>query len=219
MKKYVPVAVYDNPDDIIQLFPNEDKNRPEFARYAIDVYRKGLGSYRELSGYDEEGIWTEKDIADDAENFFLVGDEYGVRFTKGVYHGVTPYGFYIDIYKALPTKDDYTDEELKLISWKRSEEDSSIKQVIIKELKEAFTEPGTGVDLQYGDDLTVGYGVESGPILKLGLDEKGRITAVLLQDYEDSYENFEDKYFACDDWPKLLLTVRQAIRKGWNIEE
>lgn len=224
MKKYAPIAVYDNETDIKNLFPGDFTKRQLFADHIIHEYLAGKGNPRELPGYDEESVWDEKEIADDNANFYRVGDEYGVRFTQGVINKKGKYiGFFIDIYKVIDEGDaepEFTDERLKLIARNRRDENSKIKQVIIREFKERFTKPGTGLDFyQYCPDDVTGYGESIGTIGRMILGQDGEVYVYLIQEYEDDEEHFEDEFFGCDDWPQLLLNLRRGIQDGWEIEE
>ena len=54
----------------------------------------------------------------------------------------------------------------------------------------------------------------TGCIGKMYLNADGEIQVSLVQEYEDLEEDFESRYFACDDWPLLLMSVREGIEKG-----
>ena len=114
----------------------------------------------------------------------------------------------------------YTNEDLRAMSENRHKENHEIKDIIIKEFKARFTKPGEGLDLyQYASNMVQGMLEETGSIGQLILRENGTIGAVLIQEYEDSVEDFEDQYFECDDWPFLLMNVREGIEDEWFVDE
>ena len=224
MRHYRPIATYSTAEDISNLFPGERHMRQDRAYQIINMYLHGYGEPHIISDVDDEAIWDEKEIADDNANFFLTDDKrYGVRYTQGVMQGGLPYGYYIDIYEVIDEDADepeFTNEQLKLITRKRRQEDEDIKRVIVREFKAHFTEPETGIDFYTNcPDDVVGYGEDAGTISKLVLGDNGCIYAWLIQEYEDSYEEFEDRYFGCDDWPQLLINLRRGIEDGWEIED
>ena len=114
----------------------------------------------------------------------------------------------------------YTNEALKKMSERRNKENLDIKCAIKDEFKARFTEPGEGLDFYSNADQYV-YGMldATGCIGKMYLNADGEIQVSLVQEYEDLEEDFESRYFACDDWPLLLMSVRKGIEKGWLIEE
>ena len=224
MRKYKPIATYYMADDIISLFPNSTLKGDE-ASIIYDQFKEGFGEPHIISEPDEESIWTEDEVAEDIANgnFVLTGDKtHGVRFTRGVLNKGVSIGYYIDIYELMGDEDEptITDEQLKVLSRQRREMDSKIKLQIIKEFKEHFTEPGQGLDFfQYCGECVYGMLDESGDIGRMLLDDEGNIKVELGGEYEDPVEEFESRYFACDDWPQLLLNVRRGIKDGWTIEE
>ena len=219
---YRPIATYDREEDIIAIFPC-DKPKPDMGDIIYGKFQEGYGEPREIMSLDEpESWWDEEDVASD-ENFILTADKkHGVRFTRGeMIHG-TPYGYYIDIYEQFnPEDEDYQvfdDEDLKRIARERLEQNARIKKAIVREFKAAFNQPGQGIDFcEYSPETVFGALDETGDIGKLILREDGTIAAVLIQEYDDPVENFEDKYFHCGDWPKLLLLFREGIRDEWFI--
>jgi len=223
MKQYRPIAVYHTAEDIISLFPS-DRPKQDMGDIVFNHFKEGYGEPREISDPDEEAYWDEKEIMEDNANFILTGDKkHGVRFTRGAMVNGVPMGYYIDIYELVEDDEaepEFTEAQLKLISRQRREIDSKIKQVIIKEFKEHFTEPGQGLDFfQYCPDSVYGMLDECGDIGRMLLDDEGNIKVELGGEYEDPVEEFESRYFACDDWPQLLINVRRGIREGWTIEE
>ena len=224
MRHYRPIATYSTMEDITNLFPESLFKRQEQTEQIVNAYLMGYGEPHIIPGTDEESIWDEKEIADDNANFCLLPDKrYGVRYTQGVMQDGLPYGYFIDIYEVIDEPEaetEFTEAQLKLIARKRRQEDEDIKRAIVREFKEHFTEPETGIDFYTNcPDDVVGYGEDAGTISKLVLGEDGCIYAWLIQEYEDSCEEFEDRYFGCDDWPQLLLNLRRGIRDGWEIEE
>ena len=224
MRKYKPIASYIMADDIISLFPNSTLKGDE-ASIIYGKFKEGFGEPHIISEPDEESIWTEDEVAEDIANgnFVLTTDKkHGVRFTRGAMVKGVPMGFYIDIYELVGEEDDLviSDEQLKVLSRERKEIDSKIKLQIIKEFKQHFTEPGQGLDFfQYAPNTVYGMLDETGEIGRMLLDDEGNIKVELGGEYEDPVEEFESRYFACDDWPQLLLNVRNGIKNGWTIEE
>jgi hypothetical protein len=223
MKQYKPIATYSLVEDIISLFPS-DRPKPDMGDIIYNQFKEGYGEPRLFDEPDPEAIWDEKEIMDDNANFILTKDrKHGVRFTRGTMYMGVPYGYYIDIYELIDedtTEPEFTEAQLKLISRERRAIDSKIKQVIIKEFKEHFTEPGQGLDFfQYCPDSVYGMLDECGDIGRMLLDDEGNIKVELGGEYEDPVEEFESRYFACDDWPQLLINVRRGIKDGWTIEE
>ena len=221
MKQYRPIATYSLAEDIISLFPS-DRPKPDTGDIIYNHFKEGYGEPKLFDEPDPEAIWDEKEIMEDNANFILTGDKkHGVRFTRGTMVKGVPMGYYIDIYELVDeVEPEFTEAQLKLISRERRTIDSKIKQVIIKEFKEHFTEPGQGLDFfQYCPDSVYGMLDECGDIGRMLLDDNGNIRVELGGEYEDPVEEFESRYFACDDWPQLLLNVRRGIKDGWTIEE
>ena len=223
MKQYRPIATYSTAQDIIDLFP-ADAIKPDMADIVYNYFKSGQGNPHYFIDDDEESYFDENDIAEDKGNFFLTEDKaHGVRFTRGAMMSGVPTGYFIDIYELVPEYEDepaLTDEELKVLSRERREMDFKIKSQIIKEFKARFTEPGEGLDFfQFCGEVVYGMLDEPGDIGKMFLNDEGRIQVELGQEYEDPVEDFESRYFACDDWPQLLLNVRRGIREDWTIEE
>ena len=113
-----------------------------------------------------------------------------------------------------------TNEYLKKLSAERVELDQQIKQTIKDEFKARFKKVGEGLDL-YSHASTYVYGMldATGCIGQMFLNGDGEIQVLLVQEYEDLQEEFESRYFACDDWPMLLLLVREGIEKNWLIDD
>ena len=222
MKQYRPIATYSTAQDIVDLFP-ADRPKPDMGDIIYNYFKSGEGSPILIKDDDKEAYWDEKDIMEDNANFILTTDKrHGVRFTRGAMFSGVPMGYYIDIYELVEdeAEPEFTEAQLKLLSRERREMDSKIKQVIIKEFKEHFTEPGQGLDFfQYCSESVYGMLNETGDIGYMFLGEDGNIRVELGGAYENPMEEFESRYFACDDWPQLLLNVRRGIKDGWLIEE
>lgn len=222
MKQYKPIATYSTAEDITNLFPC-DAIKSDMADLVFKHYKEGHGNPHEYVEPDEESIWDENEVAEDS-NFLLTKDgKHGVRFTRGVMERGIPYGFFIDIYELIEDDEDeveLTNEELKLISRERRELDAKIKLQIIKEFKARFKERGEGLDFyQYCGEVVYGMLDETGEIGKMLLDENGNIVVELGQEWEDPVVEFESRYFACDDWPQLLINVRNGIKGEWLLDE
>lgn len=225
MRKYRPIATYDTAEDIVSLFPC-DAIKPDMADIIYNHYKEGFGEPREIdSRNDEESWWTEDEIREDEAKgffFFTKDGNHGVSFTRGFMASGVPMGYYIDIYEAFDDgqpEEGITDEELEAMSRRRKEEDSKVKSQIIKEFKAAFKNEGEGLDFyEYADNTIYGMLDTTGPIGKMVLGDVGRIYVSLIQEYEDSWECFEDDFFSVEDWPMFLLSVREGIKKGWTIE-
>ena len=221
MNQYRPFAVYHTAEDIMCLFPC-DRPKPDMGDIIYNKYKEGYGHPREFNCADEPEAWYDEDMVDNV-NFILTSDKkHGVRFTRGkMVHGV-PMGYYIDLYELIEEDEEpeFTEEQLKLISRERRELDSKIKQVIIKEFKEHFKNPGEGLDFfQYCPDCVYGMSDEVGEIGQMYLDDDLEIKVELDAEWDDPVEEFESRYFACDDWPQLLINVRRGIKDGWTIEQ
>lgn len=226
MRQYKPIATYSTAEDIKTLFPVDGV--PAMVADAENIYKKfneGFGNPHIIEGVDDEAIWDEKDIEEDNANFILTKDKkHGVRLTRGAYMtGGVPYGFFIDIYELIEEGDDepnFTDGELKVISRERRAVDEKIKQVIVREFKEAFTEDGEGLDFLSNCGNPVSGMLDAcGEIETMYLSD-GDIWVSLSQDGGfELDEELEDRFFGCDDWPQLLLNVRRGIKEGWTIDE
>ena len=223
MKKYKPIATYNAVEDIKELFPTNRFNRGKQAEQIVNAYLMGYGSPRVCSNTEDEAIWDERDIDNDNANFFLTPNkEYGVRYTQGKMEGGIQHGYYIDIYEVIKedeTEPEFTDEQLKKLSRERRAVDDKIKQVIIKEFKEHFTEQGQGLDFfQYCPDSVYGMYESCGEIGQMFLDENLNVKVELGSEYDEPIEDFESRYFVCEDWPQLLINVRRGIKEGWEID-
>ena len=100
MRQYRPIATYDSPEDIMNLFPC-DAPKPDMADNIYQQYKMGIGEPREIDEPDAEAYWEEDEVEAN-DDFLLTEDKkHGVRFTRGVMcHGL-PYGYYIDIYELV----------------------------------------------------------------------------------------------------------------------
>ena len=221
MKQYRPIATYITPQDIIDLFP-ADRPKPDMGDIIYDYFKSGKGSPIPVKDDDKETYWDEKEIMEDNANFILTADgRHGVRFTRGAMIKGIPMGFFIDIYELVEdeAEPEFTEAQLKLLSRERREMDSKIKQVIIKEFKDFFKKPGEGLDFfQHCPDCVYGMLDETGDIGRMLLDDEGDIKVELGGEYEDPVVEFESRYFACDDWPQLLINVRRGIKDKWFID-
>jgi len=113
MKKYTPIAIFHNTEDIKTLFP-AGKPEGKDADAVVGYLRDGKGAPKALSAddTDEEAVWNEDDVREDIANgnFALSSDgQYGVRFTRGAREllGHAPdncHGFFIDVYQAVTDK-------------------------------------------------------------------------------------------------------------------
>ena len=223
MNQYRPIAVYHTAEDIVGLFPC-DRPKPDMGDIIYNKYKEGYGEPREIDTRNEPEAWyNEKEIMEDNANFILTSDKkHGARFTRGAMVNGVPMGYYIDIYELVEDEEEpeFTEEQLKAISRERRAMDSKIKQVIIKEFKEHFKNPGEGLDFfQYCPDCVYGMLDECGDIGQMFLDDEGKIKVELGAEYENPVEEFENRYFACDDWPQLLINVRRGIKEDWTIEQ
>ena len=222
MNQYKPIATYHLADDIIALFPC-DRFKPDMGDIIYNRYKEGFGEPNPINEVDKSAWYDEQDIEEDNANFILTADKkHGVRFTRGSMERGVPIGFYIDIYELVEEGDDepeFTDAQLKLIARERRAVDDKIKQVIIKEFKEHFKNPGEGLNFnEFCPDCVYGMLDETGDIGEMYLNEDGKIMVSLTQEYEDAEEEFESRYFACDNWAQLLINVRRGIKDEWLIE-
>lgn len=141
------------------------------------------------------------------------------------------HGYAIKIYERVDDEEekvpeiDLSNERLAEMSKERREQDMAIKQEIIKEFKAHFKyEPDkeglTGLDFySYADNAIYGMLDNAGEIMQMYIGADDRVWVILTGDYEDVEEDFESRYFACEDWAQLLINVRKGIEKGWNIGE
>ena len=231
MKYYRPIASYDKAGDIKELFPFDITRKLEAATNVVNYYLNGHGQPHEIEGDDEEArIYpNEMDeyglvpVIGDYAVAFIIGDKEVLFGGKKETVGYENHGYFIDIYQLTDTEEDtdnFTDDELTLISKRREIENRAIKDCIVREFKARFTRPESGIDFYtYASVDVEGIGDSVGTIGKMTLNWDGKIEVSLIGEYEDDIEDFEDAFFNCDDWPQLLINVRQGIRYEWWDED
>jgi len=231
MHYYRPIASFTKAGDIKELFPFDITRKLEAATNVVNYYLNGHGQPHEIEGDDEEArvFPNEMDeyglvpVIGDYAVSFIPGDKEALFGGKKETVGYENHGYFIDIYQLTDTEDDtdnFTDDELTLISKRREIENRAIKDCIVREFKARFTRPESGIDFYtYASVDVEGMGDSVGTIGKMTLNWDGKIQVSLIGEYEDDIEDFEDAFFECDDWPQLLLNVRQGIRDEWWDEE
>lgn len=224
MNKYSYLGYYNDNADIKGIIQDKGWNDPNKVQSYLE---DGYGKFYSGSSDDEECM-TISDV--DNKTVFVTNDgKYIVKFSEGRYvaldeddHTSINASFFIDIWKAeeVDEESSFSDTALFRLSEKRSQENRRIKSVIKDEFKAVFKKTGEGLDL-YSNANTYVYGMldATGCIGKMFLNGDGKIQVLLVQEYDDLEEDFENRYFACDDWPMLLLLVRQGIREEWYIND
>ena len=225
MNKYKYIGYYNDNADIKDIIENKGWNNPdEVASYLEDGYGKFY--------HDDANDETHMCISDvnNKDIFVSSNNKYIIKFSEGHYvaldeddHYSVNAGFYIDIWEYEDEGDktlDLSTEALKNMSAKRHIEDRAIKCAIKDEFKARFKNPGEGLNFYENADMYA-YGMldATGEIGKMFLAGDGEIKVTIVQEYEDAVEDFESRYFACDDWPLLLMLVRKGIEEEWLIED
>ena len=224
--KYRYLGYYNDNADIKDIIDSIGWGKPNAT---ANYYAGGFGNFH-IS--DSEDVLNENDadgkrflLSDDKKYIMGFTDGKKLLLTKGMDKNeeeVLNAGYYIDIWVADEKLPVFTDEELEELTERRRKENKMIKDVIRDEFKSVFKKAGEGLDFsEYAPDCVVGSLDETGEILKMMLvedDGELLIKVELCQEYEDVWEDFESRYFGCDDWPQLLLNVREGIKGGWFIE-
>ena len=223
MTNYKYLGYYNDNADIKDIIEAMYWNNPDgIAKY----YERNLGNFHISDSMDDLGGIESVDN----KTVFISNDgKYIVSFSEGHYVALDEddttsinAGFFIDIWRKddEPESIDLSDEALKRMSDTRRQEDKAIKRAIIDEFKARFKNPGEGLDIYSNADTYV-YGMldSTGCIGQMYLRSDGKIVVTLVQEYEDDVVSFEHRFFACDDWPLLLMTVRAGLAKGWTLDD
>ena len=134
---YVPIGYYNDPEDIIDLYPGGPFKGDE-ADIIVNYMLNGLGNFHSVpeGPRDPESFLTPRDASEDTRVVFASNGQYIVSFCSGSYELLRKkndmHGFFIDIYR-LEDRPDF-DEYLREIEREYSEPD--IKAMTTKELQE-----------------------------------------------------------------------------------
>jgi len=104
MKAYAPIGYYNDPEDIIDLYPNSAFKGDEadiIVRYCLD----GYGAFHTVDHPDVDSFISPADASKSPDTVFTSNGEYIVVFSKGniqlLRQGNDMHGFFIDIYKLV----------------------------------------------------------------------------------------------------------------------
>ena len=115
MKMYVPIASYNDPEDILDLFPGKPYEGHE-GEAIIDHFLHGKGNYHFIRPFDPESFIKSREMRDDPDALIVnhSGIIYAVHFTRGdinlLLKRSADHGYYIDIYE-LSDPDEWGDEK------------------------------------------------------------------------------------------------------------
>jgi hypothetical protein len=114
MKIYAPIGYYNDPEDIIDLFPNSAFKGDE-ADIVVNYLKDGYGNFHSIDCPDIDNCISPKDASEDKCTVFTSDGQYIVRFSLGDYNLLRKkndmHGFFIDIYKL--TEDTDCDEHME----------------------------------------------------------------------------------------------------------
>jgi len=104
MKAYAPIGYYNDPEDIIDLYPNSAFKGDEadiIVRYCLD----GYGAFHTVDHPDVDSFISPTDASKSPDTVFTSNGEYIVVFSRGniqlLRQGNDMHGFFIDIYKLI----------------------------------------------------------------------------------------------------------------------
>lgn len=124
MKVYAPIGYYNDPEDIIDLYPSSAFKGDE-ADIIVQYYLDGYGAFHTIDYPDIDSFISPKDASKDKCVVFTSDGQYIVRFSLGNYkllrQGDDMHGFFIDIYKL--TEDTDYDEYVKELEEENAEPD------------------------------------------------------------------------------------------------
>lgn len=105
MKVYAPIGYYNEPYDIVDLFPCSTLKGDE-ADIIVKYMKDGYGNFHTIDGTpDMESYITPIEASKDSCIVFTSDGQHLVRFTRGsmerLQNGSDMHGFYIDIYKLI----------------------------------------------------------------------------------------------------------------------
>jgi hypothetical protein len=103
MKVYAPIGYYNDPQDIIDLYPNSTFKGDE-ADNIVKYQQDGYGNFHTFGGTPGiEACYTTSEALCDNNVVFASDDQHLVRFTRGnmklLQEGNDMHGFFIDIYE------------------------------------------------------------------------------------------------------------------------
>ena len=124
MKVYAPIGYYNDPEDIIDLYPSSTFKGDE-ADIIVKYYLDGYGAFHTIDDPYIDSFISPKDASNDKCVVFTSDGQYIVRFSCGDYKllfkGSDMHGFFIDIYKL--TEDTDYDEYVKGLEEEDAEPD------------------------------------------------------------------------------------------------
>jgi hypothetical protein len=104
MKIYAPIGYYNDPEDIIDLFPNSAFKGDE-ADIVVNYLKDGYGNFHSIDCPDIDNCISPKDASEDKCTVFTSDGQYIVRFSLGDYNLLRKknemHGFFIDIYRLI----------------------------------------------------------------------------------------------------------------------
>lgn len=105
MKVFAPIGYYNDPEDIIDLYPSSTFKGDE-ADIIVKYQKDGFGAFHTIDGFpDEESYIAPVEASMDKNIVFASDGQHLVRFTRGSYEllrqGEDMHGFFIDIYKLI----------------------------------------------------------------------------------------------------------------------
>lgn len=104
MKIYAPIGYYNDPEDIIDLFPNSAFKGDE-ADIVVNYLKDGYGNFHSIDSPDADTFITPEDASSDKGIVFSSDGQHIVRFTKGNLFRLSErnemHGYYIDIYRLI----------------------------------------------------------------------------------------------------------------------
>ena len=108
MKVYAPIGYYNDPQDILDLYPSSTFKGDE-ADIIVKYQQDGYGNFHTFDGTPEiEACYTTSEALCDNSVVFASDDQHLVRFTRGdmklLQEGNDMHGFFIDIYKFVDLK-------------------------------------------------------------------------------------------------------------------
>ena len=105
MKVYVPIASYNDAQDILELFPGKPYQEHE-GQAIIANFLEGKGNYHTYDEHDPESFYQPQTRRDDPDAILVKasdGHNYAVRLTSGdlnlLLKRIPNHGYYIDIYE------------------------------------------------------------------------------------------------------------------------
>ena len=105
MKVFAPIGYYNDPEDIMDLFPCSTFKGDE-ADIIVKYQKDGFGAFHTIDGTpDEESYISPIEASMDKDIVFTSDGQHLVRFSRGdvglLFRGSNQHGFFIDIYKLI----------------------------------------------------------------------------------------------------------------------